>query len=168
MFIYVRYGREWFDPEVQAEMSEVHVDVTVRVAADDGDRVIKLLREAAFSDVRVLNSRSVRGRQMWTITAVREGTANDPDQDRVRIGDVEASLSSLGIPFEWATRGTGPGAISNEWLTVVFASNRKPTGFKISVANKFEVEQELSRVADLLRTRRDDLEVFPEPAWLRD
>jgi hypothetical protein len=100
---------------------------------------------------------------MWTITAIRDGTTDDPEQERVRIGQVEASLSVLGISVEWTTHGTGAGAISAEWLTVVFAGSQKPTGFKISVANRFEVNQELSRVADLLQVRCVDLTVFPRP-----
>jgi hypothetical protein len=149
-------------------MSEAHVDVTVRVAAEDGDRVIKVLRGAAFRDVRVLNARRTRRHETWTITAVHVETAADAGRERLRIGDVEASLAALGISFEWATHGTGVGSISSEWLNVLFVSTQQQTGFKVSVATKFEVEQELSRVADLLRTQPGDLAVFPQPAWLHD
>lgn len=127
----VRAGGQW-------QMSEAHVDVTVRVAAEDGDRAIKVLRGAAFRDVRVLNARRTRRHETWTIAEVHDETAAAAGRERLRIGDVEASLAVLGISFGWATHGIGVGSISSAWLNVFFVSTQKPTGFKVSVATKFE------------------------------
>jgi hypothetical protein len=146
-------------------MAEGQIDVTVHVAFTDGDRVVKVLSEAGFQDVRTVSSRSLHAPAQLTVTAER-AVAVDEQQQRLDLGDVQASLAALGIAFTWATHGHGAGAISSEWLSVINRATNEPTGFKISVANKFEVEQELARIAELTHTRRANLTVTPQPAWL--
>jgi len=165
-FTFSRYGRH-SSPFGGAEDGCAVLEVTIRVAEKASSRVRSVLLEAGFSEVQESIIRNVRGLPVAVITARSRAPLGDGEQ-RSRIGAVEESLAAEGITVELSAHGVAAGEIRSEWLTVVFLDSGATTDFKVSVANRFEVEQELSRIAELLGVQRDRLTVVPRPSWLMD
>jgi hypothetical protein len=146
-------------------VAEVDVHVTVRVDAADRDRAVEALEGAGFRVIGVIETGTLPGHPKATVSAIYSSSDN-PDEQRATIVAAEQLLARLGVDFDWGSHGVGQGAISSEWVEVVDAITRKPLGVKVSVANRFEVEQELVRVAAQLGTLRDLLDIAPRPPWL--
>jgi hypothetical protein len=143
------------------------LELIIRVTEKASSRVRSLLLDAGFPEVRQTLIREVRGDATAVITARTCSPVEEVEQ-QLLIGAIDESLIAEGITFELSADGVAAGEIRSEWVTIILLDSGDTTDVKINVANRFEVEQELGRVADLLGVGRDQLTVVPRPFWLPD